>query len=446
MSKKTIGIFGHYGTENLGDEAIIEACVQRLPEFFDDVELQLFSSRPDDTARRYQLPAHPIRYLPPGTLSSTQQIEREHEKKIDHTGKSQSRSQTDSGLKAILKKIPLLWPLLRAVRNLPTTLSKLTAEIRFLLQARKRLQSLDLLIIAGSNQFLDNFGGPWGFPYTLLKWSWMARTVGVPVAFASVGAGPLDQPLSKRLVRLAVRNARFLSFRDDASRQLVDPKNAFDGKVFPDLAFSIDYPEARVIGQRNAASKPVIAVNAMAVYDARYWYIKDPIRYRNYVSKMTDLTEWLIAKNYEPKLFATQVKDLNVIDDICDELVARGGDRALADSFKHQFQEVNDMLRFLQSADIVVPTRFHGTVLGLWACKPTIGICYYRKAADLLAEFGQGQYAFGIDEFEVADVSNAIESALADYQNITADISRKVDACRDELAAQYASLRSLMTD
>jgi hypothetical protein len=35
---------------------------------------------------------------------------------------------------------------------------------------------------------------------------------------------------------------------------------------------------------------------------------------------------------------------------------------------------------------------------------------------------------------------------LADYQNITADISRKVDACRDELAAQYASLRSLLTD
>ena len=78
-------------------------------------------------------------------------------------------------------------------------------EIVFLTRTFRRLRDLDLLIIAGSNQFLDNFGGPWAFPYTLLKWSIVCRLAGCRLFFVSVGAGPLDAALSRTMVRPACR-------------------------------------------------------------------------------------------------------------------------------------------------------------------------------------------------------------------------------------------------
>jgi hypothetical protein len=48
---------------------------------------------------------------------------------------------------------------------------RVSHECKFLWVSYRRLKGFRLLLIAGSNQFLDNFGGDWGFPYTLLKWS-----------------------------------------------------------------------------------------------------------------------------------------------------------------------------------------------------------------------------------------------------------------------------------
>src|SRR5690606_26526826 len=107
----------------------------------------------------------------------------------------------------------------------------------------QRLQGVDLLLIAGSNQFLDNFGGVWGFPYAMLKWAWLGRLVGARVAFVSIGAGPLTSPVSRFFVRLAMRAADDVSFRDQASQDLAVCGWAGQAsRVLPDLAFSLTAP------------------------------------------------------------------------------------------------------------------------------------------------------------------------------------------------------------
>lgn len=444
MHEKTIGIFGHYGNENLGDEAIIAAAVQRLPEHLPGVKLRLFSSKPQDSEARYGLPAFPIRYIPPGTLTASEQIERERKRKVDHEGKSNLANTRQNPVKRILKAIPLLWPLLRGVRATPKALADLYRECRFLWQSRRHVKSLDLLMITGSNQFLDNFGGPWGFPYTLMKWTWLARSAGVPVAYASVGAGPLDEKLSYRLIHLALSRAQYLSFRDDPSRTMVDPASRFGGQVYPDIAFAIDYPGPESKRTEDNGDKPVVAINAMAVYDARYWYIKDPVRYQAYVEKMTQFVIDLDKRNYRPILFATQVKDRNVIHDIKEGLKNSGCEDDFLSTLYREHDEVDEMLAFLRSADIVVPTRFHGTVLGLWAGKPTIGVCYYRKAADLLTEFGQKDYAFDIDTVTVKQLNSAVDRAWADHKAIGERIEQQVVAYRDALAKQFAEIGGLI--
>ena len=443
MNAATIGIFGHYGHENLGDEAIIEACIQRIPEFVPGVRLHLYSGRPTDSEQRYGLPSFPIKLLAPGALSPREQIENEKAQNIDHRGwgKRRGKRVEKNPVKRALKRIPLLWPTLRFLRGIPGRTVSIFGELRFLLQSRKHVKNLDLLMVTGSNQFLDNFGGPWGFPFTLLKWTWLARSAGVPVAFVSVGAGPLDEKLSHRMIRLALRHASYLSFRDAPSRELVDSAGRFDGLVYPDLAFAIDRPAARV---RNADER-IVAINPMAVYDGRYWYIKDAGKYEAYIEKLALLVTHLIDNGYTPRLFATQVKDENVIEDVIGKLGANGVNADKTAALFKRLDTVSELLEFLDEADLVVPTRFHGTVLGLWALKPTIGICYYRKAADLLADLGQNEYAFDLDEVSADELCQAIDKAWSARYSITSQLENGVEQYRNLLGEQFRAIRGLVS-
>ena len=48
-----IGVFGHYGNQNLGDEAITTATIQNIQRHFPHAEVVGLSVKPDDTAKRY---------------------------------------------------------------------------------------------------------------------------------------------------------------------------------------------------------------------------------------------------------------------------------------------------------------------------------------------------------------------------------------------------------
>jgi polysaccharide pyruvyl transferase WcaK-like protein len=76
---------------------------------------------------------------------------------------------------------------------------------------------VDLVVVAGSGQLLDEWDGPWLHPYTTFRWAALARMAGVPVLIPSVGTGPIDGRLSAVFIRSAVRSARYVSVRDDHS-------------------------------------------------------------------------------------------------------------------------------------------------------------------------------------------------------------------------------------
>ena len=57
-----IGVFGHYGNKNLGDEAIVAAVIQNLRLRIPNVELEGLSINPIDTEKRHGIPSFPIRY------------------------------------------------------------------------------------------------------------------------------------------------------------------------------------------------------------------------------------------------------------------------------------------------------------------------------------------------------------------------------------------------
>jgi polysaccharide pyruvyl transferase WcaK-like protein len=52
---RKIGVFGHVGNENLGDEAIIAAVIQNIRRRYPNAEIYGFTINPEDTRKRHKL-------------------------------------------------------------------------------------------------------------------------------------------------------------------------------------------------------------------------------------------------------------------------------------------------------------------------------------------------------------------------------------------------------
>lgn len=443
LMSKSVGIFGHYGNLNLGDESIIAAVIENIKLRLPDARLHGFSINPDDTCKRYGIPAYPIRNVARNS-TVTHKIKRSP---MGQSAKQPSRSAAVDSLgsaaqaKAMFKKIPVVADVMRLGQKVAFSLVKsLPQEMRFLARSYGILKNIDLLIIAGSNQFLDNFGGPFGFPYTLLKWSILARLASTRLVYLSVGAGPLDARLSRLLVRLALMFSDYTSYRDLASKKLIEtrafPKN---GKVYPDLAYSLTLPEpANEPRKMDAvADKPVVAINVMPMYDSRYWCVHDDDRYQQYIEKVTAFCAKLFQEKYPVFFFATQKKDENVIEDVLVMLRKENVTQMEAEELVKRSNTVDELMSILASAQIVVATRFHGTVLSLLTEKPVLGICYYRKTDDLLREVELGEYSLSLDTLDPDQLWQTFKKLDKNRTEASERVGKKIASFRRSLDEQY---------
>ena len=443
--KLTIGIFGHYGNCNLGDEAIIEATIENLRVLRPNVQLYGFSINPDDTSQRYNIPAYPIR----GFIKKKANVKSPDNENTPTTAQPEvevAHTQTVHlpSIKDRLKKIPGLGLGISLLAKSIWLSREIIEEIIFLKASYKIVKELDILMITGSNQFLDNFGGPMGFPYTLLKWSFLARIAGTKVAYVSVGAGPIYKTASKILIRLALLFSNYTSFRDTPSQALIQ-SFGFKGKsyVYPDLAHSVILND--LTHQKSAvAGKRTVSINPMPVYDSRYWYESNDKLYESYVCKLAGFSAELIIKGHPVFLYATQPKDENVIDDILTQVRELG---IPEDQVKGMMKKSRDLKTFfenLSETDIAVTTRFHGALLALFAEKPLLAICYYRKTDDLMKEYGQGASSLVFEDMTIDEMMEKFSVLEENYEEEKQKIVEKNKIYRERLDEQYLAILDLV--
>ncbi len=432
-NEKRVGVFGHYGNSNYGDEAIIAAVIQNIRQLIPQAQIACFSINPEDSRKNHNVESYPIRRIKKKVRPSVAS------EAVNQSGSTQIKKEVTSagGLKGTLKSIPFIVKAIQGTRKAISSLLNLPKELRFLKTSFITLKKIDLLIVSGSNQFLDNFGGAGGFPYTLLKWTILCKLAKVKIAYAGVGAGPLDRWRSKLYIHLALLMADYLSYRDAGSKALVE-KTIFpiNGLVSPDLAHSLNFNTQNPDIHDNLT----VGINPMPVYDSRYWYIPDEQKYEEYVEKLVNFSSWLVQKGHTLFLFNTMIKDLNVVDDILAKM-----EPGLRE--KIQVKKVNsvaDLMETIDSADITVATRFHGFVLSLLAEKPLLGICYYRKSREIMNDMGQGAYAFDIDSFSAQELKDGFEKLVQNWAYEKNQISVKNKEYSDRLKIQYEKIAQLI--
>lgn len=403
---------------------MLQGIRERIPE----AEIVAFTSRPEDTEARHGIRTFPVRHdIRPFRASSTQP---------SATDRAPAAATLAGSLRATIRRVPGLPWLVRRVRATVLWVRNGIAEAAFWTTRYKRMRRIDLLIVAGSNQLSDYFGGPWGFPYSVCAWSAAARMAGTRVAFLSVGAGPIRSPLSRSFIRAALAWSEYHSHRDLGSIDTIKALGvAGPHRVAPDLAqgLRIDVPRSR---PRTAVRRTVV-VNPLPYFDPRYWAEKDQAVYDRYVNLLAAFAGKLLERGYRVRFAPTQLRaDPPVIADVIRALGHRPAEEIPDDRMDPPVATFEDLVALLAEADVVVATRFHGVVLAQLLGKPTIGIAYRRSTTDLLHDVGQGAYAIDMADLTLSGLLARLTALEAD-QGAAERIVARMKVLREALAEQY---------
>lgn len=438
-SPRVIGVFSHGGTKNLGDEALLAAVIQNIRRRVPGAEVLGFTISPDDTLRRHGIPCFPIRRLakatPALTISSSAEAAPNGAERATHLDSAPK-------IKAAVKAIPRFRRLLVGMRRFAGGVVRVLAEPQFLIDSYRRLKRVELLLVAGSQQLNDAFGGAWGFPFTLFKWTVLAKCTGTKVAILSVGAGPINSPLSRFFFRRVLNMVNYRSYRDAISSRMVESMGvAGSHPVYPDLVYSLQLPTPSPVAKRDG--RVVVGTNPVPFFDGRYWPTPDPQRYKSYVGKFARFAEWLDKSGHSVLFFPTQVRaDTLTINDIRQAMNGSGSSPNLLTS--QPVQTLEDLVSEISRADFVVANRYHGILISLMMNKPVLGVAYHEKSRALLAQAGQHEYVLNIGEFEVKEMIERFASLEANAAVVKKQIAERLAPLRQALEEQYETVFRLI--
>jgi polysaccharide pyruvyl transferase WcaK-like protein len=409
-----IALLHHTGCGNLGDDATFAVVIRNIRKRWENAEITAFTMNTDDSAERHGITCYPIRRYQweDGAESA------DTTSAAMHTGESRSRMR--SAFRSVILMPAGLWN-----------------EFGFLARSYSILKSFDLLIVSGGGQLTER-GGPWSFPYAVFIWTQMAKRAGVRCMFLNVGAGPLNQPLSRFFVRHALKAADYVSFRDRQSQELAAGLGyTGTSRVFPDNVYGIEVVPSK---RRTAEAPPVVGINPMPYpfsdlpkVPANTEEIQDRL-----IGKMADFAALLVQSSYSVGFFASDIRwDPAEIEHLRTDLLNR---------YKISLPEyvpitsVDELLGRIAAMDYVVTCRYHGVVFAHLLNKPVLAIAHHPKVTDLMQSIGLSEYCFDMSNFDPARMMDTFHSLAANSRAIKAGMAEKLAENRARSTAQFDDL------
>jgi polysaccharide pyruvyl transferase WcaK-like protein len=298
-------------------------------------------------------------------------------------------------------------------------------EMPHLLQAYKVVRSLDGLIIAGGGQFDDEYGGPWGHPYSMFKWITLARRAHVPVFFVGVGVDDLHHPLSKWFLRRILAQARRVSLRDEGSHGILRRLGIQRELIScPDLAFGMpimnsDAPFPPV----PASSQLTIGLSPISFGLKDRWPTIHSTIFERYWHELRVFASSLLKANYSLRIFVTDGGDYNLAKILYDQLVDTGTDK------KHvqllPLLELQELINLLRTCDAVVASRLHGVLLSHVSGVPVLAISYRRKVMVHMEDMGQEQFCLDFETYTSSEARESLFSMLTDRGGIVSALRNR---------------------
>lgn len=425
QATRKVGLLEHMGGGNLGDDATVDAVMQNIRSRWPEAVIYGFSMNADDTRERHKIPAYPIRCR----------------KWSWEEGRSPKPAVKES-IKTALEAYPRLLKLAKAMnRMLIRGPRSIVQEVLFLGRSFKILRPFELLVISGGGQLTEAWGGPWSFPYTLFKWSLLARLRGVKCYYINVGAGPLKRPISRFFVNRALRLADYVSFRDEDSRALVESlgyrKRA---EVAPDCAYGLTAPVLRK-STADPVRGAVIGFSPMAYCDPRFYWEKNQPLYDLVRHNLVLFGSWLNRQGYKIRLFSTDIWfDATVIEEVETALKNAAGVTRPEWIAREQISDVQELLAKMNAMDYIVTCRYHGVVFAHMLGKPMLALSHHPKVTTLMESLGLSEYCIDIRACDPGILEEKFARLLRNKNAITDRLQQSLAGNKTALAKQFDNL------
>jgi polysaccharide pyruvyl transferase WcaK-like protein len=395
---KKIAVLGLFGQQNIGNECTLAAFLASCRNYLGDAKIKCICTDPADTTTQHKVPA--IALFP---------------------NKRQVWPQVKN-------------PVLRWARKLFVYLPR---EMRHWLAAFRSLKDTEVLAIPGTGLLTDAYQNSFGTPYTVFKWSMVARLRGCKTLFVSVGAGPMDRPLTRWFIRTALSTATFRSYRDNSTKDCVLGIGllAKDDPIYPDLVFNMPVPQMLYRGNSKGPRRR-IAIGIMS-YGGKPSADKHdfPLDVK-YLEKVVTFLEWLIANEYDVRiLFSDSRYDPPALDYMRTLLTARLSCEGRRRVIDQPVSSSQDLLSELAATDAVVATRFHNVLLALMLEKPVISISFHQKCSSLMSQMGLSKYCQEIQDLNV-------EKLILQFR----DLENNSQALRDQIGQRTKEFRAALDE
>jgi len=295
------------------------------------------------------------------------------------------------------------------------------------------LWGTDLFIVPGTGLLTDAYGlTSWG-PYSLLRWSVIAKLCLCRVAVVSVGAGPFHSLKGKLCVRMLLSLADFRSYRDESTVRCLQRIGiqADRDRVFPDLAFSL--PKEATTGDSRLGPGAVIGLGVMEWANRYSKHGSNEAAQMAYLQAVAKMAGWLLERGYKIRLLIGDFSDGGAKQAFLQMLGQRNSE-CIIDEPIHS---VEDLLSQIVATDAVLATRFHNVLLALLCERPVISISFHYKCDSLMAAMGMSEYCLNSGDVEAEKLIETFRRLEANADALKPLIKEKIKRFRDALDQQY---------
>lgn len=409
MKPRRIAFYGNFGTQNLGNECTLQAIIHNIQNRSPKAEFKCICTIPEDTARRHNISAFRSYAEYPEWLIA--KIRPGHDAPVTRL------------LRILLFRIPI--------------------EILHWANGLRVVKGSHMLIVPGTGVVSDHMTGPFSWPYTIFKWSMIAKLCRAKLLFVSIGVGPINHPLSRWFIKTALRLADDRSYRDTASREYMGGIgfHANEDRVCPDLAFGLPrsmFPER----PPGTGQRPVIGVGLKDYYGPRGMGVQpDASAYHDYLNTMAAFVTWLCEHRYTVRVLIGDVRyDSSVGAEFMGLLEKRGLKQEGRQVVSEPALTVDQLVSQIAETDVVISPRLHSLVLALMLNKPVIALSDHQKLDALMAGLGFADYCVPLRSLNLETLIEKLVKLERNAEKLKPCIKLKVEKHRAALEQEYSAI------
>lgn len=341
QNKEKIVVCGHYGSTNIGDEAIGFSLIQNLKKTKPDADITILSYNPDESSETFNINSQ---YLLP------------------------------LGIRSLIRGI-------------------FKGELR---KTLKVIKECDKFILGGGGLFTDEK------IFAIFLWglhAFCALKYKKPLYMIGQSVGPLNSKIGKWITKKCFSKAEMIVVRDNASKKVLEETGIRNEiQIAPDLAFGIknihNFPYEESIEKLN---------KKVEQNDLKGYFVVSIRPWKKNTDKLYNNLEQAIGRIVQEYKLLPVLIPFQLINQNDEQLMHKIVDRNtvkypfLIQKFT---QNIFEVIKIIQGAKFTLGMRLHSLIFSIISNTPFVAISYSPKVRNLINDVGLSEFVINSDEID----------------------------------------------